>query len=521
MRNMKKEKVHNNPLLDTARLGNLKLLNALFSGAKKPDLSQTDEDGDNALALAAMAGNTEMVGALLVREINPSHTNKKGWSALMHASYWGHDKVVELLLLGNTKKNINQESNNGNTALIYASMNRHAGIVTQLLAADADATITNKEGIDALKIATLHGHEDITNLLEKPAKAKSTAPAAAADAKSSKPPVVDISADDLIKKFQEIVEDGTVEEVEDLLNKNPGIVDTRLPAGCTALGLAVTLENRFMVAALLRHKADVNIADDDRDTPLHSATQGGFQCLPIVERLLNAPLCDTSLTDKQGKRASEHATSPSIIKLFADHAKKSASSRDLVSSEAASSAGLFSSAAPKAAAVDADAKKSTTKVLLTQMAALLSGDEDEEQDEKTKAAVFNKFKEQFKEFHRLGGKVDEFIDNNTLLMLAASTGHDRIVELLFDHQANENLYSKHTNHWKTTALHLAAEDGHVEVVKRFLAKPSCQTKQLDGAGNTPLGIATNLTVIKLLQDHGKTMAAKLAPAAAASSFSAF
>ncbi len=80
-------------------------------------------------------------------------------------------------------------------------------------------------------------------------------------------------------------------------------------------------------------------------------------------------------------------------------------------------------------------------------------------------------------------------DSNTLLLLAAKNGHANIVEYLLETRKTYELLQ--TNYEGKTALHMAAEENHVEVLKILIKKPifKSQLNTKDVYGRTPLDIA--------------------------------
>lgn len=73
-------------------------------------------------------------------------------------------------------------------------------------------------------------------------------------------------------------------------------------------------------------------------------------------------------------------------------------------------------------------------------------------------------------------------DGKTLLMYAAASGHNHIVNYLIGAGADVNLQDQTGN----TALHYAAQDDHVAVVLRLLQIENLQLNARNNLGNTPL-----------------------------------
>jgi hypothetical protein len=92
-------------------------------------------------------------------------------SALHKAAFWGHDGTVRFLV-NDCKLNINAQDFNGDTALNDAIRFDHPTVVQFLLEAKADASIKNKNGLDALGLAQQYGHTKLIQLLQNHAKSK-------------------------------------------------------------------------------------------------------------------------------------------------------------------------------------------------------------------------------------------------------------------------------------------------------------------------------------------------------------
>lgn len=102
--------------------------------------------GSTPLMKAAEKGDLELVDILLRHGADPNLSNNSGEFALLLASQYGHDKVVERLL-DKTKTErppfsrlayVDKNSEDGSTALHFATRHKHPECVRQLLRADAN-----------------------------------------------------------------------------------------------------------------------------------------------------------------------------------------------------------------------------------------------------------------------------------------------------------------------------------------------------------------------------------------------
>jgi len=124
----------NNALLVCGETGSVAMLREVLRA--KPDLTATNRFGGTALIPASDRGHVDMVRALLRTEIDVDHVNNLGWTALLEA-----------VILGD-----------GGGA--------HQEIVRILLAAGADPSIPDKDGVTALDHARAMGYAAIAELLE-------------------------------------------------------------------------------------------------------------------------------------------------------------------------------------------------------------------------------------------------------------------------------------------------------------------------------------------------------------------
>ena len=124
---------HDTPWLVTGVTGSVPMLEALLPA--KPDLTILNRYGGTSLIPASELGHLDYVRRVLRTGIEVNHINRLGWTALLEA-----------VILGDGGSD-------------------HQQIVRLLLAAGADPTIPDRDGVTALEHAQAQGHTTIAKLL--------------------------------------------------------------------------------------------------------------------------------------------------------------------------------------------------------------------------------------------------------------------------------------------------------------------------------------------------------------------
>lgn len=139
----------------------------LAAGADTASLEQGRYD---AVTIAAVADDEETLRLLLAAGASAKLTTSRyDGTALIAAAHLGHDGVVRQLIAAGAP--LDHVNNLHWTALIEAVVlgdggARHQATVKALLAAGANATLTDREGRTALQLARAHGHGALVQLLE-------------------------------------------------------------------------------------------------------------------------------------------------------------------------------------------------------------------------------------------------------------------------------------------------------------------------------------------------------------------
>jgi uncharacterized protein len=122
----------------------------------KTDIEKLDPAGENAMMLAALNGDANIVKQLIDKD---AEVSKKGWTPLHYAATTGQDDIVKLLL--DHSAYIDAASPNGTTPLMMAARGGHLSTVKLLLDEGADLTVKNQLGLTAIDFAKRYNQKDI------------------------------------------------------------------------------------------------------------------------------------------------------------------------------------------------------------------------------------------------------------------------------------------------------------------------------------------------------------------------
>lgn len=142
-------------LVIAAREKSDKVVAALIDNPKT-DVEILDKAGENAMMMAALNGDINIVKQLIAKD---AEVNKKGWAPLHYAAANGHDDIVKLLL--DHDAYIDAGSPNGTTPLMMAARGGHVSTVKLLLDSGADLNVKNQIGLTALDFAKQYKEPDV------------------------------------------------------------------------------------------------------------------------------------------------------------------------------------------------------------------------------------------------------------------------------------------------------------------------------------------------------------------------
>ena len=283
------------------------------------DINIRDNYGNTSLIIATEYEDTDIVEALLEHsDIDVNAKNQWSKTALMEAAERDNKRIVKRLLK-HPDIDVNVKDKNGKTALITASLNGHDAIVEELLQhPDIDVNASDNRDWTPLFWAC---HDKYTDVVKQFIKHPDTD--------------VNIQSDDGYTALMMAAIVGYPEMVRAILQHPDVNVKIKNSEGKNALSYA-NGEIAKMIRAYKRgvdkrtgvNKAesqnpvsDINLQDDDGNTPLISESRKGN--IDEVENLLKNPDININIPNKEGNTALIYASyrgdAKVVEKLFEHH----------------------------------------------------------------------------------------------------------------------------------------------------------------------------------------------------------
>lgn len=261
----------------------------LESGA---EVDGCDPDGRTALRAAAWGGHEEILKTLLGYGAKVDRVDHEGRTPLIAAAYMGHKEAVEILLDAGAE--VNLADGDGRTALSVAALcvpsstggTGHGEVVSLLLERGSNVEHKDRDGMTPLLLASYEGHGEVVELL---LEAGADVDESAGAHPSAVTPLLAAAA---------MGHAGTVNR----LLFWGAAVDGIDGEGRTALCLAAAKGSVEVVRALLDRGLDENHKDDLGWTPLHAAACEGHRsvCAVLTER---SSMARVSELDVEGRTA--------------------------------------------------------------------------------------------------------------------------------------------------------------------------------------------------------------------------
>ncbi|MGN0820935.1 MAG: ankyrin repeat domain-containing protein [Akkermansia sp.] len=232
------------------------------------DVNAPDSRGYRALSVAAAKGREDYVRILLDAGAQTEAEDADGNTALMKAAGYTYGRVENnigaLRLLIAAGADVNHRNHRGATALMLAAFGGKVLHIESLLAAGADKTLQDAEGLTAADYVTLMRRDPYLELYPLAQELLFTRIyAMLTDAPSAE-----------LTPLMRAVAAESLDEVRDLLAAGADVNAASI-LGRTPLMMACDAMNPEMVELLLSAGADVHARDLQGNTPLHLVNAGG------------------------------------------------------------------------------------------------------------------------------------------------------------------------------------------------------------------------------------------------------
>lgn len=269
---------------------------AIFEGAQRGDVRQVlnalNAHGDpncvnfggyTALMMAVGGGYKEVVALLLQASSDPNY-HLRGVTPLMIAAASGQLDILRMLVNCGAATAV-ADHETGRSALHRACIRGHADAAKLLIQSGAAIDIDDASGCTPLMLAAQAGHADVVRIL------------LCAGASVS---IADRKGESALTKC---IGEGHDACLDAMLKAGAPVNAVNRSTGDTALIAASRVGSEFMCRKLLQFQANVNLANQHRQTPILLAAQGGHD--KVVRQLLVAG-SDTTFQDLMGYNALMH-----------------------------------------------------------------------------------------------------------------------------------------------------------------------------------------------------------------------
>eukprot|EP01006_Ploeotia_vitrea_P057341 TRINITY_DN68171_c4_g2_i1.p1 TRINITY_DN68171_c4_g2~~TRINITY_DN68171_c4_g2_i1.p1 ORF type:complete len:837 (+),score=92.35 TRINITY_DN68171_c4_g2_i1:55-2565(+) len=484
------------PLIHAVRGNHLDVVKELLT-CDKLDINAVDLNGQTALHWAAsVAGNKNAVQILLDAGSDIHKASADGSTALLYACSFGQAAILRLLVEHGACLQDRAEDNE--VGMHLACKRGHLDVVRALMELDPEQAIHhNASGVTPMHMAVRADKPDIVEAILE-----------------MSPEFVNITSCDPQPDCTPLllsVVDGHPKVTQVLLKYQADCNITK--GGASALQMACANRNKELVSLLLSSAdIDINLADNDGDTPLHETTNAlrhaldGQSVLEIALELIAAG-ADIKHTNLNGQVAFDLA--PTVMVPLLQTAaearerprtlmKTVQSAEDLRKACEKGDLEAVEQLLPQLTAEEINAGQLTsplhTAVVCKQteiVKALLESKKcnvDSQKAASKASALHMAVVAESTEIVKLlleHGASPGLKDENRLtpLHIASHNGFVNIVKLLLE---QDKLDVNDVDSGESTALHRACAKGHAEVVSALLEAPHLETASVDRLGFTPL-----------------------------------
>lgn len=451
-------------LVGAAADGDKKLVQQLLT-KEGVDVLARDWDGLTALIPAASAGHFDVCKYLIQQGVDVNAYDKDGITALMEASIMGHDKVVSLLL--DKGADVDAKASSDVTALWLAASEGQTEILKLLLKKGADAGNARADGITALMTAAVAGHADAVRLL-----LEHGADPTAAD-QDRLTPLMNAAENGTVAVL-ELLTDAVTAQVGGDADKKREHLDAVSGTGFTALIIASAHGHVDAVRHLLKAGAHAEVASETQVTALMYAAASNH--VDVMQVLVDEGGASVQAQHSNGGTALLEATTGSAVDAI----------RFLLDRGAAPDVFDAELVSPLMAVASLGSAEGQKLILDALQSKLQSPDEF--------VAHLNKYSDS-------GG---------SSIMFAAAGGHLECAQQLYELGADPHAIARAQDGYVeklekmiaegkvtpeephvdgVTALHVAAQHGHLAVVDFLIETPKVDVSVKDDEGRTPLLLA--------------------------------
>lgn len=422
------------------------------------DVNVRDWDELTALIPAASSGHLEICKLLVKEGIDVNAKDKDGITALMEASIMGHEKIVEFLL--EKGADVNAVASSNVSAMWLAASEGRVEVMKLLAKNNAEASNTRVDGISTLMTAAVGGHTEAVEILLE---------------NGADPTITD--GDGLIP-LMSAAENGTVATLKAIIDhvNDPDYINLISNTGFSSLIIAAAHGHVEAVEYLLDNGAQADAVHENKVTALMYAAAAGH--LDAMKMLIGKGKANLEFKHTNGGTALLEASTAGMydaIVLLVE----SGSNVDFMDDDGVN----------PLMAIAAQGNAKAQKFLLNELKKIKS--------ESELADYINLFA------HSGGSAV----------MFAAAGGHDECAKQLMDLGADINAVARHRDGYLeklqkmieegqvqeedphidgVTALHVASEGGHLEMVNVLLeAGVKSSLVHLDDGDRSPLVLAVS------------------------------
>ena len=439
-------------MIGAASDGDKKAIQALLKD--KVDVNVRDWDDLTALIPAASSGHLEICKLLVKEGIDINAKDKDGITALMEASIMGHNKVVEFLL--EKGADVNAAATSEVTALWLAASEGRTEVMKTLLKKDADASNARVDGITALMTASVGGHSDAVSLLME---------------NGADPTVTD---NDGLTPLMNAAENGTVAILKTIIDRanDPAFVNLMSKTGFSALIIASAHGHVGAVDYLIEAGANVDAVHDNKVTALMYAAASGH--VDVMKSLIEKGKASVDIKHTNGGTALLEAATGGMdeaMKVLVENGAEIDFTDD--------------DGVTPLMAIAAQGKVDGQTLILDGLKKKKSGDELKKHINMLSYSGGSSVM-----FAAAGGHVDAAkqlmeLGADIKAIARSQPGYaEKLAKMIEEGQVQEE--DPHVD--GVTALHVAAQGGHLEMVKTLI-EAGADVKHLDDDGRSALVLA--------------------------------